>query len=90
MLLSLMRMFHAFRDYQRNVAELSQLTDRELADIGLTPSDLRDVSALALDRDPAVLLAERAHERRRNAFGPPPGRASDDWAPFPRGAVRTG
>ena len=35
MLLSLIRAFKAFRDYQRNVAELSQLSDRELADIGI-------------------------------------------------------
>ena len=35
MLLSLIRMIQAFRDYQRNVSELSQLSDRELADIGL-------------------------------------------------------
>ena len=33
MLLSLIRMIQAFRDYQRNVSELSQLSDRELADI---------------------------------------------------------
>jgi len=45
MLLSLIRMFHAFRDYQRNVAELSQLTDRELADIGLDRSDIPRVAA---------------------------------------------
>jgi hypothetical protein len=43
---------------------------RELADIGLTACDLRDVSALALDRDPTELLARRARERRRDAFGP--------------------
>ena len=38
MLLSLIRMIQAFRDYQRNVSELSQLSDRELgqfADIAL-------------------------------------------------------
>jgi len=40
MLLSLIRMIQAFRDYQRNVSELSQLTDRELADIGLDRSDI--------------------------------------------------
>jgi uncharacterized protein YjiS (DUF1127 family) len=45
MLLSLIRMFQAFRDYQRNVAELSQLTDRELADIGLDRSDIPRVAA---------------------------------------------
>jgi uncharacterized protein YjiS (DUF1127 family) len=45
MLLSLIRMIQAFRDYQRNVAELSQLTDRELADIGLDRSDIPRVAA---------------------------------------------
>ena len=33
MLLSLIRMIQAFRDRQRNIAELSQLSDRELADM---------------------------------------------------------
>ena len=45
MLLSLIRMIQAFRDYQRNVAELSQLNDRELADIGLDRSDIPRVAA---------------------------------------------
>ena len=45
MLLSLIRMIQAFRDYQRNVSELSQLTDRELADIGLDRSDIPRVAA---------------------------------------------
>ena len=40
MLLSLIRMIQAFRDYQRNVSELSQLSDRELADIGLCRGDI--------------------------------------------------
>jgi len=40
MLLSLIRMIQAFRSYQRTVAELSQLSDRELADIGLDRSDI--------------------------------------------------
>ena len=48
---------------------LARMDGRELADIGLTRSDLRDVSALALDRDPTALLALRARERRRGAFG---------------------
>jgi hypothetical protein len=43
----------------------------ELADIGLTLCDLRDVSALPLDRDPTALLARRARERRRGAFETP-------------------
>ena len=45
MLLSLIRMIQAFRDYQRNVAELSQLSDRELADIGLDRADIPRVAA---------------------------------------------
>jgi uncharacterized protein YjiS (DUF1127 family) len=45
MLLSLIRMIRAFRDYQRNVSELSQLSDRELADIGLDRSDIPRVAA---------------------------------------------
>jgi uncharacterized protein YjiS (DUF1127 family) len=45
MLLSLIRLIQAFRDYQRNVNELSQLSDRELADIGLDRSDIPRVAA---------------------------------------------
>jgi uncharacterized protein YjiS (DUF1127 family) len=45
MLLSLIRMIQAFREYQRNLAELSQLSDRELADIGLDRSDIQRVAA---------------------------------------------
>ena len=45
MLLSLIRMIQAFRDYRRNVNELSQLSDRELADIGLDRSDIPRVAA---------------------------------------------
>ena len=45
MLLSLIRMIQAFRDYQRNVSELSQLSDRELADIGFDRSDIPRVAA---------------------------------------------
>lgn len=45
MLLSLIRVIRGFRDYQRNVSELSQLTDRELADIGLDRSDIPRVAA---------------------------------------------
>jgi uncharacterized protein YjiS (DUF1127 family) len=45
MLLSLIRFIQAFRDYQRNLSELSQLSDRELADIGLDRSDIPNVAA---------------------------------------------
>ena len=51
---------------------LANMDRRELADIGLNPSDVRDASALPLDRDPTELLARRARERRRDAFGPSP------------------
>ena len=44
MLPSLIRMIKAFRDHQRNVAELSQLSDRELADMGLYRSDISRVA----------------------------------------------
>lgn len=36
--------FNAWRSYRRTFAELSRLTDRELADVGLTRSD---ISAIA-------------------------------------------
>ena len=44
---------------------LAAMDRRELADIGLSHSDVRDASALALDSDPTALLANRASERRR-------------------------
>ncbi len=58
---------------------LAAMDGRELADIGLTRSDLRDVSALALDHDPTALLARRAQERRRNAFAPPTAPSRGEW-----------
>jgi len=45
MLLSLIRMINAFREYHRNVAELSQLSDRELADIGIDRSDIPRIAS---------------------------------------------
>ncbi|MCB1412684.1 MAG: DUF1127 domain-containing protein [Xanthobacteraceae bacterium] len=35
----------AFREYNRNLDELSRLSDRELADIGLDRSDIQRVAA---------------------------------------------
>ena len=58
---------------------LANMDRRELADIGLNPSDVRDASALPLDRDPTELLARRARERRRDAFGPPPSPRAGSW-----------
>ena len=54
---------------------LANMDRHELADIGLNPSDVRDAWAIPLDRDPGELLARRAYERRRDAFGPPPSSA---------------
>jgi uncharacterized protein YjiS (DUF1127 family) len=45
MLMSFIRMVQAFKDYQRNLSELSRLSDRELADIGLDRSDIPRVAA---------------------------------------------
>ena len=58
---------------------LANMDRRELADIGLNSSDVRDASALPLDRDPTALLATRARERRRDAFGPPPSPRAGSW-----------
>jgi len=57
---------------------LANMDRRELADIGLSLSDVRDASALALDRDPGELLARRARERRRDAFATERS-GRDDW-----------
>jgi uncharacterized protein YjiS (DUF1127 family) len=43
---------------------LAAMDRRELADIGLSASDLSDASALPLDRDPTEFLGRRARERR--------------------------
>ena len=45
MLLSIIRAIQSFKDYHRNLRELSQLTDRELADIGIDRSDIPRVAA---------------------------------------------
>ena len=45
MLLSLIRMIQAFRERRRTVAQLSELSDRELADIGLSRADIQRVAA---------------------------------------------
>ena len=47
---------------------LANMDRRELADIGLNASDVRDASALPLDRDPTALLATRAR-RKRSSVG---------------------
>ena len=52
---------------------LANMDRRELADIGLNPSDVRDASALPLDRDPTELLARRARGPRDEKSRAAPG-----------------
>jgi uncharacterized protein YjiS (DUF1127 family) len=40
MLSSLIRLLHAWKDYGTTVRELSGLNDRELADLGISRSDI--------------------------------------------------
>lgn len=40
MITSIIRYFHAWRRYDAAVQELSQLSDRQLADIGISRSDI--------------------------------------------------
>ena len=42
---------------RRTMAQLAQMSDRELSDIGLLRSDLTDASALPRDEDPGERLA---------------------------------
>jgi uncharacterized protein YjiS (DUF1127 family) len=44
MLLSMMRFLHAWKRYGVAVQELSHLSDRELADIGITRGDISRVA----------------------------------------------
>jgi uncharacterized protein YjiS (DUF1127 family) len=65
-------------EHRRLLNELASFDDRELADIGLSRQDLRDVTALPLAIDPTEHLAQRARERATAALGawrpatPPP------------------
>lgn len=49
---------------RRALAELAQLDDHMLSDIGLTRADLRDATACPLLSDPTRTLALRVTERR--------------------------
>jgi len=44
MLLAFIRYIQAWRNYYRNIEELSQLNDRDLADMGLSRSDIYRVA----------------------------------------------
>ena len=67
---------------RRQATTLAEFDSRMLADIGLTPSDLRDAYAEPLWRDPTDILARRARERRRHRpHAPLPVDASPPIAP---------
>ena len=44
MFMSIIRFLHAWKDYGETVRELSHLNDRELADLGITRSDIPHVA----------------------------------------------
>jgi uncharacterized protein YjiS (DUF1127 family) len=44
MLTSLIRLLHQWKQYNRSLNELSRLGDRELADIGISRSDIHAVA----------------------------------------------
>jgi uncharacterized protein YjiS (DUF1127 family) len=61
---AVMAAVRAYR-HRRDATALADVSDRALADIGLTRSDLHDAFAEPLWRDPTSLLRNRAGERRR-------------------------
>jgi uncharacterized protein YjiS (DUF1127 family) len=52
---------------RRTMADLARMSEYELRDIGLTPSDINDATALPLDADPSALLVKRRAWRDRSA-----------------------
>ena len=66
---------------------LANMDRRELADIGLNSSDVRDASALPLDCDPTELLAERARDRGRHSGAAKVSRGDDGRRPGPQARV---
>ena len=58
---------HRFYQARRNFAVLASLNDHQLKDIGLSRTDLSDVTGLARDEDPTLVLEHRLQERRQNS-----------------------
>jgi uncharacterized protein YjiS (DUF1127 family) len=50
---------------RRTMSDLARMSEYELRDIGLTPSDVNDATALPLDADPSSLLVRRRAWRER-------------------------
>jgi uncharacterized protein YjiS (DUF1127 family) len=53
---------------RRELEMLGQMSEYELKDIGLTSSDLADVTALPADASPTDFLATRVEERHRARY----------------------
>jgi len=51
---------------RRDATILAGMDEHMLADIGLTPGDVRDAFAAPVWSDPTAVLVSRAHERRIN------------------------
>lgn len=58
---------HRFYQARRELTVLASLSDHQLKDIGLTRTDLSDVTALPRDEDPTLILEHRVRERRQNS-----------------------
>ena len=54
---------------RRTMSQLARMSAYELRDIGLTPQDVSDASALPLDADPSPMLVRRRAARERPARG---------------------
>lgn len=54
---------------RRELETLAGMSDHELKDIGLTRSDIGDVTALPADARPTDFLAARVEERHRAKYG---------------------
>jgi uncharacterized protein YjiS (DUF1127 family) len=52
---------------RRTMSDLARMSEYELRDIGLTPSDINDATALPLDADPSGLLVRRRSWREKPA-----------------------
>ena len=52
---------------RHDMSLLANMDAHELRDIGLTRADIANVTALALDDDPTLFLANVARDRRRGA-----------------------
>ncbi len=76
---------------RRQVNQLSNLTDAQLEDIGLTRSDLRCARQVSLFNDPSQVLSAWARERslekqlpKRQSVTPAFSQRSVEPAPFPQ------